>query len=466
MGWTVQTLGNAMAQFCLDDVPILVTDPWLRGEAYFGSWALERPLIDAELTRATASRFVWFSHGHPDHFHFPSLALLSKEQVMLLPEQYDNELERTLQEMGFTTRVLPDKQWVTLADGLRVLCVGNENMDAIIAVDAGGVLVLNKNDSPFCGEDAFFRRLVRGFPRSYMLALCAYDADMINTFDQDMKPQLGDPDERKPGVIWSVARTCEYLGIQTFCCSSSQHIYVRPDSVWANEYRVTWADVQRLWTSQGVAIVGPFSRIDLATGAVSATPGETPPIGARAAATNGEDDWEARLSAAEWAEVERFALQFHTLRRYQDFTAFTVGGETRYYYLRPAAKGGDIRSQTGVNFIVPRHSLLETVRSGYFDDLLIGNLMKTQLFNMALYPRFSPLVAKLGGNAKVFTVAQLWRFRMHYFRCSPVAFLRFRGQHLVDYMLTPAARRVAQALGVFGVLKAAKSMLVGGPRKA
>ena len=35
--------------------------------------------------------------------------------------------------------------------------------------------------------------------------------------------------------------------------------------------------------------------------------------------------------------------------------------------------------------------------------MLIGNFMRTELHNVALYPHFTPLVAKLRGNAKVFT---------------------------------------------------------------
>ena len=45
------------------------------------------------------------------------------------------------------------------------------------------------------------------------------------------------------------------------------------------------------------------------------------------------------------------------------------------------------------------HSLMQTIRYGYFDDLLIGNFMKTELINFQLYPQFSPCIAKYGGNA-------------------------------------------------------------------
>lgn len=463
--WSFETLGNAMIQFSVNGTPVLVTDPWLEGTAYFGSWALERPLDARQIGNAGASRYVWFSHGHPDHFHPPSFQHLSKSQLMLLPEQYNNELEVALQAEGFRTRVLPDKQWVTLEPGLRVLCVGNENMDAIIAVEAGGVLILNKNDSPFCGEEPFFRRLVQGYKQSYLLALCAYDADMIHTFDAQMRPLLGDPEERKPGVVHTVAMTARSLGAKNFACSSSQHIYARPDSAWANDYRVTWQDVQRLWTAPEIRAIGPYSQVDLTTGEAHPTPGEPPPIAPRIAADNGADNWDERLTEAEWEQVRRFALQFETLRPYQDFIAFTVGGETRRYAVRPGldVARDDLR---GVNFILPRHSLMETVEYGYFDDLLIGNFMKTQLFNMELYPHFSPLVAKLGGNAKVFTAAHLRTFRWHYLRTSPAAFLRFRWQQMRQFTLMPMARQIAHRLGVFNLAKRIKNAVFGGPKLA
>ena len=78
-------LGNPRQ--CVDRVreegrPVLVTDPWLMGTCYFGSWGLDRPLAD-ELALVLASEYLWISHGHPDHFHVPSLALLRPEQKSL-----------------------------------------------------------------------------------------------------------------------------------------------------------------------------------------------------------------------------------------------------------------------------------------------------------------------------------------------------------------------------------------------
>jgi hypothetical protein len=464
VAWRFETLGNAMVQVFKDDRPILVTDPWLAGSAYFGSWELERPLTDRQLKNAHASPYIWYSHGHPDHFHIPSLERLSPKSLILLPDHYDDELARAVAEHGFSSRILPNKKWMTIEDGLRVLCVANENMDAILAIDAGGTLILDKNDSPFCGEDGFFRKLVHGFPESYLLQLCAFDADMLNLYDSSMEWLIGPPAERKPGTVWATARICNYLGVTNFCMSSSQHVYARPDSVWANDYRTSFADLERLWVAKKARLIGPFKMVDLATGRIEEAPdaGDVMPA-PRALKPDSEDDWAERLTESDWSRIEQFVRKFDMLTRKQDFVAFTVGGETRRFFLRDATHRDPLRL-VGVNFHVPKKPLLETIEYGYIDDLMIGNFMKTQLFNMELYPHFTPLVAKIGGNAKVFTRRQLYRFWLHFFLLSPVAFLRYRWQLGLHYTIVPAIKKWARALGVFSVLKQVQTVFIGAPK--
>lgn len=268
MAWTFETLGNATIQVSHAGVPLLVTDPWLGGPAYFGSWELERPLRPEQAARAINSRYVWFSHGHPDHFHPDSVQRLDRAAIVLLPDHYEPELHRALLEWGFQVRILPQKKWVDLGDGLRILCVANENMDAIVAIEAGGVLLLNKNDSPFCGYGSFFRRLVARYAQTYLFALCAFDADMINIVDEDMNSLVGPPELRKPGTVFDAGRIARYLGVKNFCCSSSQHVYTRPDSAWANDYRITWPDMRRLWPAPGINLIPPYSTVDIATAAI------------------------------------------------------------------------------------------------------------------------------------------------------------------------------------------------------
>jgi hypothetical protein len=462
VAWSFETLGNASIQIAREDQPVLVTDPWLSGTAYFGSWALEQPLTARQTERMLASPFAWFSHGHPDHLHVPSAERLDRKTEILLPDHYYPEMRDWFAGKGFRTRVLRFKQWTELTPGLRVMCLQNENLDATLMIEAGGALIINKNDAPLCGEDRFFRQLVRRYRKTFLLSLCAFDADMLNTYDADMQPTMGAPQQRKPGTVWAVSRLCDMLDVRYFCCSSSQHVYVRPDSAWANPFRIASRDMRRYWCARRTELIEPFVTVNLDDCSyVRNRPAEREPT--RFPVIEPDDDWTERMSWQDWAALEAFMRKFALLRRHQDFVAFTVAGERRIIWLRPLA-GPNPRDARGVNFIVPRRSLMATVRDGYFDDLLIGNFMKAQLFNMTLYPHFTPIVGKLGGGAKVYTDAERRRFRRHFFRLSPAAYVTYRWQQAAQYRLVPAIKATARALGAFDALKRLRWRLIGAPR--
>jgi len=78
-----ETIGNATL-IAFDRSPILVTDPWLRGPAYFGSWSLSHEISEEQKDALSKCKYVWVSHGHPDYLSADSLCLL-KNKTILLP---------------------------------------------------------------------------------------------------------------------------------------------------------------------------------------------------------------------------------------------------------------------------------------------------------------------------------------------------------------------------------------------
>jgi Beta-lactamase superfamily domain len=442
----LETAGNATLIVHENGRSVIATDPWMVGTCYHGSWALDRDLSEAEMTAIKNADVIWISHGHPDHLHQDSLDMLPRGKRILVPDHYTPEIVDSLKAQGFAAEIAPYKKWIRLSDSVRVMTIDNENQDAILLIEAGDSLIVNMNDSPFCGEFTFIRSLVRRYGRkTYVAALCAIDADMLNIVDAAGKRVIGPPDERKPGMIWRTARIVEQLGAANFLCSSSQHIYVRADSVWANPYRITYKEIARWWNRPQVEVFEPFVKIDLDDGTFERKhPSQT---SNEAAITNrcADDDWSERLSEAEWQSVEKFIRRFETIRPHVDYVEFVVGGERRRFVL---SKTGE----RGVSFHVPRNSLLKTVEYGYFDDLLIGNFMKTELHNIKLYPNFTPRVAKEGGNAKVYTYADRRRFLMRYAKRNPYAFAASRAEALskkgVDII-----RNLSEHIGIKGPLK-------------
>jgi hypothetical protein len=459
-----ETLGNATLQLFADGRPALVTDPWLVGTCYFGSWALDHALTPEQIDHALASEYVWLSHGHPDHMHHQSLDMFAPGQKFLVPDHYDPEIRNFLTEKGFAVTVLKYRQWFEVSPTLKVMCLDNINQDAILIAQLGDALLINQNDSPLAGEIKFLRGLVKAHPndKTYLAALCSVDADMFNFVDAEGRSLAGPPDERKPGAIWNVARNADRLGVKNFCCSSSQHIYVRPDSVWANDYRITWQDMQKHWSRPNVRLIEPFVTVDVASGEITRNhPEQSGGDRSQISTTTGDDDWSATADAGEWALIETFFRRFALLPNHVDFITVEIGGETRRFELNPGR--GTAPGARGIGFHAPKQSFLEGMRWGFFDDLLIGNFMKVHLTNTSLYPRFTPLVAKLGGNAKVYTKGDYRKFRWRYFRRNPIGTLTYLAEPEINYVVMPRFRAASESLGLKRPLKYLYRTLRGDP---
>jgi hypothetical protein len=313
----------------------------------------------------------------------------------------------------------------------------------MLILEAGDTLLVNANDSPLVGHERFLARLAARYRASYLLALCAIDADMINIVDARGQRLLPPPAEAKRGTVAGVADLCTRLGVRRFCCFSSQHVYVRSDSAWANPYRITWPDMRAWWTSTTCELIEPFVTVHLEDGRVDRHRPGQPPDPSRQAHGTGADDWTEPMSSEDWGDVERFVRAFAVLPRHLDFLEFQVAGERRTIRLGPARR----RRPRGIRFFAPRRSLTAAVRSGYLDDLLIGNFVRTELVNTALYPHFTPLVAKFGGAAKVYTARELRACRRHYFRLAPGVVVRARADAWWRYRLRPRLRALVQRLG-------------------
>ena len=171
---------------------------------------------------------------------------------------------------GYRVEVLPDATWVRISDRVRVLCIADEGQDGILLIDVGGELVVNLNDAQDRGWGSLVKRVIRAFPRSFLLRLSGYgDADMINFVDDDGNrvptvPQL----RRESGfqVGADVARMTETFGATHFVPFSSFHRYQRTDSVWANEWTTPVSAYEDGFASERVELLPAFVRYDVTTG--------------------------------------------------------------------------------------------------------------------------------------------------------------------------------------------------------
>ena len=234
-----ETIGNATL-ICFDHGPVLATDPWIVGSAYFGSWTLSHIVPNEQLEAIKNCKYIWISHGHPDHLSPDSLALL-KDKIILLPDHVGKRIANDLKQLGFNVIVLKDGEWISLAPRIHVLCIATYNQDGILLVDVGGTLVVNLNDGKPLGWESFVKGIIKNYKQS-MLKLFGYGyVYMINNIDENGS-RIEPPAAKRFPVGKTIQQVAEGCGVRNIIPFSSMHKYQRTDSAWANQYTTPLSD--------------------------------------------------------------------------------------------------------------------------------------------------------------------------------------------------------------------------------
>jgi hypothetical protein len=412
-----ETIGNACL-ICHDGGPVLATDPWIQGPAYFGSWTTSHEIPAEQLAHVRACSFLWISHGHPDHLSQESLAGLRDKEI-LLPDHFGvqggGRIARELRALGHRVRVLPDGVWTQLAPRLRVLSIADVFQDAILLVDLGGRLLVNSNDAGDNGAGPFVRQVVARYPESYLLALTGYgDADMLNFFDEAGR-RIPPAAMRREPFLDVVEQILTLYGIRAYVPFSAQHRYQRTDSAWANAC-ATPPEVYRTSFRDPAKVMLPmFCRYDFGRDEVRSLAPPARPEVLHPPETFG-DNWSDALEPADEAKLRAYFARFEHLRTFLGFVNLRVGGQDHRIEI-------ERRHRRGITFETPRASLMTAVEYEVFDDLMIGNFTRTTLHGpweregtLALYPDFDPFVAKFGDNGRAHTRAELGAYFSEYQR--------------------------------------------------
>lgn len=417
------TIGNATL-IAYDRGPVIATDPWIDGSPYFGSWVLAHEVPPEQREAIAKCPFVWISHGHPDHLDGDSLKLFP-DATILVPDHVGSRIKEGFEEQGRTVKVLQDRVWTRLSPNIQVLSIADSNQDAVLLVDVGGTLLVDLNDASDHGWEPFVKRTIRQFERSFLLRLTGFgDTDMINFHDEQGQRITPPAVLRKANGLPlgpRIAHVAESFGVTHTLPFSAMHRYQRADSVWAAAAAADVDDHAVGFKSATVEMLPPYVRFDCRKGTFAELrPTPTNPKILPPEAFG--DDWSEQLERDEATQLETYFRRMEHLPTFLDFLTFRVGGKDHRLELR---KG---RFRRGVTFEAPRGSLMNAVRWEIFDDLLIGNFMKTTLHGSwpasDLHPDFTPFV-RFADNGRARTLPELKAYFAAYrSRLTPVERLR------------------------------------------
>lgn len=431
-----ETVGNAIL-ICYDNGPVLVTDPWLDGPAYFGSWGMSHQIPEAQMAAIQGSRNVWISHGHPDHLSLDSLLRL-RDKHIFVSDHVGNRIADFLVETGFEkTTILKDRQWVGLSPRIRVQTLAHYNQDSILLVDLDGTLIININDTASTVWSGYIARLAKHYKRVVLLQLHGFgDTDMINFFDESGRRIVPSaPSPIGPDIAYHMKK----LGANIAVPFSSLHRYQRSDSIWASDFSPRLDEYAVEFDPRAGELLPAFVSYDLIRDEYATLKPQACSDKVFDPKDFG-DDWDEGLSIEDWAVVRAYFERRPLIGKRLDFLRLVVGGDEHVIRWSPRERGG-------VTFEVPRESLMTAVKYAVFDDLFIGNFMRTTLHGKeaGLIPAVNPYLGKWADNGLAETRSDVRAYHREYFKRAPLPYLLGRLEDRAKYAINANVSRDSNA---------------------
>jgi len=145
----IQFINHASVVIRTGDCTIF-TDPWFFGSAFNDSWSLI-PEPDVTTISFDEIDYLFISHEHPDHFHFPtlkSLPLAFKKRVQILFQKNNSDkMVDAFKKLGFEHIILlkhREKKLLKGTTAVEIYQIGSMDSALIVANDKH--LVININD--------------------------------------------------------------------------------------------------------------------------------------------------------------------------------------------------------------------------------------------------------------------------------------------------------------------------------
>jgi UDP-MurNAc hydroxylase len=130
----------------------VLVDPWLFGSCYWRSWWHYPPTPEPR-PEWLAPDYVYLTHHHFDHFHFPSMRRIDRGAHVLVPKFGVDVLAGEVRGLGFANVTeLPHDQVVELGPGVRVASYQYGTDDTVFVVQDGADVLVDVNDSKIRGR--------------------------------------------------------------------------------------------------------------------------------------------------------------------------------------------------------------------------------------------------------------------------------------------------------------------------
>jgi hypothetical protein len=260
----IETIGHASLVIRNDqNKPVLLTDPWLIGSVYWRSWWLQNYPTDKEIEELKNVKYCYVTHEHPDHYHTASIRKLGKNPTYISPLLPQDNISTFLGSQGNKTKSLNPFTWYKIEDTISILSIPLLNDDSCLIINTPKAVIINLNDAkPAKAQLTRLQEFIsKNLSGKKIVVLSSYSpASIVNSFRKDSK-FVAFKDKSK--YIDYINGIVDVLNADYFIPFASQVIFYRPDSQWANEYKVSYDDINKDWKAKKTKLLPPYSTLDL-----------------------------------------------------------------------------------------------------------------------------------------------------------------------------------------------------------
>jgi len=398
-----ETIGNATVTV-FDDKPMLSTDPWIFGNPYFGSWGHSYKITKPQLDNIKNSKYFFLSHGHPDHIDPDSFELFNNK-ILLIADHYGDRIFNDLSKK-YKCIKLKSNSWFEISKNVRIKSFADWNQDSTILIEIlKKDIILNLNDAKARGWSRTIKNLVKNYDNRFLLKLVnGADVDMLNIYNHHN-------DFINPRMAKNNIGNMYFESMQNWNCNfalpfSCFHKYIRKDTLKMNEFITPLKDHFEGFNSSIGELLPAFIKWDSEKNDYEKISPEENFYEIKDPEYFG-DNWSDELDKSDEAVISNYFNKFEHVKKKFGFLSFVIG--KKEFNLKLSDE------KAGIKFETPRNSLIFAIQNNIFDDILIGNFMKTQIINAnSLNPDFSPYVSKYGDNGNARSLKEIDEYFDYY----------------------------------------------------
>jgi UDP-MurNAc hydroxylase len=220
--------------------PSILVDPWLSGSCYWRSWWHFPPSADAR-PEWLAPDYIYLTHHHFDHFHYPSLRRLDRRAHVLIPRFGVDVMEDEVRGLGFDQVMeLQHGRVTTLAPDVHVASYQYGFDDTTFVISDHGRVLVDFNDCKLRGRP--LDQLKEQFPDpTFMFKSHSWAQAYPNCYEAEDQADLALLDRER--YLEEFLDTARELRPQYAVPFGSMVAFLHPDTRYLNQFIITPGEV-------------------------------------------------------------------------------------------------------------------------------------------------------------------------------------------------------------------------------